>query len=104
MYFARVRTEYIVMSSERLIGSIPRLPLKYPIASRYYQLLFGNKLNFRLVQVFQAHPQLGPIVVEDYAADESFHVYDHPIVRIFERTGPITASRVQRSLTTGLPA
>lgn len=95
---------YIVMSSERLIGSIPKLPLQYPIANRYYHLLFAGKLNFRLVRVFQQHPQLGPIIVHDYPADESFHVYDHPIVRIFRRTGPISAARVRTLLTTGLPA
>ncbi len=94
--------QYIVMSSERLIGSIPKLPLRYPVANRYYQLLFAGKLNFRLVRVFQAHPQLGPVTVEDYSADESFHVYDHPIVRIWRRTGPISAAQVHHLLTTGL--
>jgi uncharacterized membrane protein len=97
------QSNYIVMTSDRLIGSIPKLPLRYPIANRYYQLLFAGKLNFRLERVFQAHPQLGPVTVEDYGADESFHVYDHPIVRIWKRTGPISAARVRALLTSGLP-
>lgn len=87
-------SSYIVMSSERLIGSIPKLPDRYPLTIRYYNLLMDGKLNFRLEKVFQQHPQLGPIVVHDYPADESFHVYDHPIVRIFKRVSPISSARV----------
>lgn len=89
---------YIIMSSERLVASIPKLPARYPIAVRYYQLLAAGKLNFRLVKVFQRHPQLGPIVVHDYPADESFHVYDHPIVRIYRQVRPISAAAVRALL------
>jgi YYY domain-containing protein len=95
--------DYFFMSSERVIGSIPRLPERFPVALRFYDLLFSNKLNFRLAATFEQHPQLGPVVVQDYGADESFHVYDHPFVRIFKRVGPIDASRVRALLTTGLP-
>ena len=97
------RANYIVMSSQRMVGSIPKLPYRYPIAIRYYHLLFGNRLNFRLDRQFQEHPQLGPIVVHDYSADESFHVYDHPNVRVFRRVGGITSAEVKHLLTTGLP-
>jgi hypothetical protein len=46
----------------------PRFPCtgRYPIANRYYDLLFANRLNFRLIKHFQRHPQLGPFVVHDY--------------------------------------
>jgi YYY domain-containing protein len=96
---ALVHAKYITMSSERLVGSIPKLPRRYPIAIRYYHLLFSNRLNFRLIKVYQQHPQLGPIVVHDYPADESFHVYDHPIVRIFERVRPISTAQAVSLLT-----
>jgi len=95
---------YIVISSQRMTNSIPRLPDQYPISTRWYQLLFSNRLNFRLVKQFQEHPQLGPIVVHDYPADESFHVYDHPNVRILERIGPIAPARARQLLTSGLPS
>jgi YYY domain-containing protein len=96
--------QYIIMSSERMVASVPKVPYILPIADRYYQLLFSNRLNFRPAAIFQAHPQLGPLLVHDYPADESFHVYDHPIVRIYRRIGPISAATVHRLLTTGLPA
>jgi len=95
---------YIVMSSQRMVGSIPRIPGRYPIANRYYDLLFANRLNFRLVKHFQQHPQLGPFVVHDYPADESFHVYDHPNVKIFKRVGSIDPKRVAALLYAAVPA
>jgi uncharacterized membrane protein len=98
------QAQYIVMSSERMDRSVKRVPNILPIAYRYYQLLFSNRLNFRLVAHFQQHPQLGPIVVHDYSADESFHVYDHPDVRIFKRVSSISPRRVRTLLTTGLPS
>lgn len=91
---ALVHARYIVISSLRMTATIPKLPATYPITTRYYHLLFAGKLNFRLVKKFQQHPQLGPVVVHDYPADESFHVYDHPLVRIFQRVAPITPARV----------
>jgi YYY domain-containing protein len=97
---ALTRAQYIILSSERMIRSIPRLPSFYPVATRYYDLLQSDKLNFRQVLQFQQHPQLGPIVVHDYPADESFHVYDHPDVRIYKRVSAITSSQVAALLTT----
>ena len=93
-------SQYIILSSERMIRSIPRLPNFYPVATRYYDLLQSDKLNFRQVLQFQQHPQLGPIDVHDYPADESFHVYDHPDVRIYKRVSTITPSQVAALLTT----
>jgi len=43
----------------------------------------------------------GPLVVEDYAADESVHVYDHPDVRIYKRVSDITHTQVVALLTHG---
>ncbi|MDQ2745222.1 MAG: DUF2298 domain-containing protein, partial [Chloroflexota bacterium] len=95
------QNHWLVMSSERMVGSIPKLPDRYPITVRYYRLLFAGRLGYQLVHVFQQHPQLGPIVVHDYGADESFHVYDHPIVRIFRRVRPMPAAQITRLLTAG---
>ncbi|HEX8919255.1 MAG TPA: DUF2298 domain-containing protein [Chloroflexota bacterium] len=88
------QARYLIMSSERMIGSIPKLPDRYPMTVRYYHLLFSNKLNFRLAAHFQQHPQLGPIVVHDYSADESFHVYDHPNVQIFRRVANYSPAKL----------
>ncbi|HEV3311687.1 MAG TPA: DUF2298 domain-containing protein, partial [Chloroflexota bacterium] len=99
LVYALTHDQYIVMSTQRFIDSIPKQPAKYPITTRYYQLLFHNRLNFRLVERFAVHPQLGPWVIDDFPADENFTVFDHADVRIFRRVGPITAARARYLLT-----
>jgi YYY domain-containing protein len=79
-------SDYVILSSNRLYGSIPRLPWRYPITSRYYDLLFQERLGFRLVGTFTSYPGLLGLSINDDAADESFTVYDHPKVLIFEKT------------------
>jgi len=77
--------DYIILSSNRLYGSIPRLPQRYPITTRYYELLFDEKLGFRLQKTFTSYPGLFGLTIVDDRADESFTVYDHPKVLIFEK-------------------
>ena len=73
----------VVISSQRLLNSIPKLPDRYPMTIRYYDLLFAGKLGFKLAAHFDNHPNLVGITLDDTSADESFSVYDHPPVWIF---------------------
>lgn len=75
----RVRdADYIILASNRLYRTIPRLPQRYPMSTRYYESLFSGDLGFEKVAEFTAYPHLGPFVFADDDADESFTVYDHP--------------------------
>ena len=78
----------IIMASDRLDKSIPRLPCRYPLTIHYYQLLFGGQLGFHLAAQFENHPNLLGITIIDSNADESYSVFDHPTVRIFVRDNP----------------
>jgi YYY domain-containing protein len=77
--------DYIVLSTNRLYGAIPRLPERYPMSTKYYQLLFAGELGFEKVAQFTTYPRLGPFVFNDDSADESFTVYDHPKPIIFQK-------------------
>ncbi len=89
----------VVISSKRLLDSIPRMPDRYPMTTRYYQLLFAGDLGFHLAAHFEAHPNLLGITFDDSGADESFSVFDHPSVWIFERTGAgLGAQQIQTAL------
>ncbi len=109
-------TDYIVLSSSRLYGSIMTVPEKYPITNKYYQSLFDGSLGFTKVAEFTSRPNItipfiklcltppfshygiisykdqvckeGISFVDDYA-DEVFTVYDHPKVIIFRKTKQI---------------
>lgn len=93
----------VVISSQRLLRSIPRLPSRYPMTIRYYQLLFEGKLGFHLAATFQAQPSFLGLTWDDRGADESFSVYDHPPVWIFVRDGAgLTAGQINAELVQGV--
>jgi YYY domain-containing protein len=97
----------VVISSQRLLRSIPKLPDRYPMTTRYYQLLFAGKLGFTLAAHVENQPHLLGITLNDSGADESFSVYDHPPVWIFVRSGAgLTKQQILTELTSGvsLPA
>ena len=78
--------DYIVLATPRLYGAVRRLPWRYPVEIRYYELLFQEKLGFELAYSATSYPGLWGKVFLDDDADESFSVYDHPKVLIYEKT------------------
>lgn len=102
--------DYIVLTSNRLYASIPRLPQRYPLAIEYYRALFNGELGFELAADFHQFTQIGPLAFNDQempqplrrfastqgsvpwvqvpypTAEEAFSVYDHPRVLIFKKT------------------
>jgi len=82
--------DYVALSTNRLYASIPNLPERYPMSTRYYDLLFAGKLGFEKVKDFETPPRLGPLVFPDQAADESFTVYDHPKPIVFRKMRDLT--------------
>lgn len=76
--------DYIVINSRRLYGTLLHLTDKYPITSRYYQQLFQGQLGYQKVAEFSSYPQLLGLTINDDRSEESFQVYDHPKVMIFQ--------------------
>jgi hypothetical protein len=77
--------DYLVLASQRLVDSIPRLPQAYPIATTYYAELLSGRLGFERVARFEVRPRLGPWVIDDSVAQEDFRVYDHPEVEVWRK-------------------
>ena len=90
------QADYVILATNRLYGSIPRLPQRYPITTRYYELLFDEKLGFRLIKSFTSYPGLFGLTIVDDRADESFTVYDHPKVLIFQKERDLTDEEFDR--------
>jgi 4-amino-4-deoxy-L-arabinose transferase-like glycosyltransferase len=103
------QADYLFLASNRLYGSIPRLPDRYPLTTAYYRALFAGELGFELAAEFTSYPTLGPLTFPDQErpfplmapvtstqgdrlpvplpeAEESFSVYDHPDCLIFRKT------------------
>ena len=112
--------DYLVLSSNRLYASIPRLPTRYPLTTEYYRLLLGGQLGFDLVASFVSYPSLGscqfpdqempftltqpehtnarPCEVSLPPAEEAFSVYDHPTVLVFRKSDSYSASAIDALL------
>ncbi len=90
--------DYIILSSDRLYKSIPRLPMRYPMTTLYYKALFDGRLGFHLVAEFASPPGILGLQFNDESAEEAFHVYDHPYVRIFEKGSDYSEKRVREIL------
>jgi YYY domain-containing protein len=105
-------TDYIVISSNRFYDSLARNPGRWPMTVDYYNALFSGELGFEVAAVFQETFELGPLRVSDqhlptmnapawlneFEAEEAFHVYDHPVVFVFRKTDEYTPTTTRRLL------
>ncbi len=112
------QADYIVLSSQRAAWSMPRIPLTFPLTTRYYEALFNEELGFELINEFHTTIDIGPLFISDVggeigwgeppqigwpppselAAEEAFSVYDHPPVWIFKKTDDYNRANVEAIL------
>lgn len=111
--------DVIAISSQRALWSTPRLPLTYPLTTRYYEALFNGELGFELTAQFHADLRIGPLTISDtggklgwralptigwpppsdfWSAEEAFSVYDHPPVWIFTKRADYDPQQVRAVL------
>ena len=58
--------DYLVFFSNRLYGTIPRLPERYPVSTAYYRLMFSKQLGYTQMDVQTSYPSLfGVALVDD---------------------------------------
>jgi uncharacterized membrane protein len=94
------QTDYITISSNRFYDSYSRIPARWPMSNEYYDALFSGELGFEVAEIFESYAEVGPIEWKDqvlptddlpgwlneFEAEEAFHVYDHPVVFVFRKT------------------
>lgn len=86
--------DYIVFQTKRLYGAVTRAPEKFPLTTNYFYQLFAGDFGYTLVQEFASRPSLFGWEAPDELADESFSVYDHPKVLIFQNTGKLSEEEI----------
>ncbi|NLS76614.1 MAG: tetratricopeptide repeat protein [Chloroflexi bacterium] len=89
------RSDYIVLATPRLYGAIRRLPWRYPVELKYYELLFTERLGFELAHTAMSYPSIWGLTFVDDAADESFSVYDHPKVLIYQKVRDLPEQEIR---------
>ena len=86
--------EYIVIVSRRNYGAVYDLATLFPQAVCYYRSVFDGSIGYRLVARFSNYPHLGPFIWNTDAAEETFQVFDHPNVYIFERDRALSSEQI----------
>jgi YYY domain-containing protein len=110
--------DYLIITSNRQYGAIPRVPARYPLTTAYYRALFDcpepeyvpncgadmkagqgvDELGYELIASFEDDPRIGPIQFDDQYAEEAFTVYDHPKVMVFKKTDGFSAAAMTKLL------
>ena len=116
-------SDYLVIYSNRLYGTVTRLPDRYPLMIGYYHALFTGQLGYEPVFIGTSYlnlmgfsfkedtftrsnlPDPGILHNKDRSwgvnagfADESFSVYDHPKVMIFENISRLSDTQINESI------
>lgn len=108
-------SDYLIIGTNRRYDSHSRNPIRWPLTNRYYDALFAGDLGYEIVATFEETFELGPFKVSDqylptykaagipawlneFEAEEAFHVYDHPVVYILKRSPDYDGQRVREIL------
>lgn len=87
------QADYLIVPSRRVFANHQRLPEKFPLTAKYYQLLFSGKLGFKLIKEFSPF-NLSLVSYHfsfsDESAEETWSVFDHPVIRIYQKTERLT--------------
>ena len=119
--------DYLTQYSNRLYGTVSRLPDRYPVSREFYRLLFSGELGYTLDAHFTSYPNLigvgfvddtfrrpdlpppgdlseaqpYPVSINFGYADESFSVYDHPKVLVFRNAERLSPDEILRRIEEG---
>ncbi|MFQ3534306.1 MAG: DUF2298 domain-containing protein [Aggregatilineales bacterium] len=109
--------DYITISSNRFYDSLSRLPTRFPMSIAFYDALFKGELGYDLVAVFNNSFEIfglpisdqhlpfyaSPAWLNEFEAEEAFHVYDHPAVLIFKKNSERYASERVAAVLNSVP-
>ncbi len=90
------QAEYIVIASQKLTDSIPRMPHRYPFTISYYEGLYDGTLGFDKVAEFTRPLRFLGFPISTRSAEEAFSVYDHPPVTIYKKSSRYDAEALVR--------
>lgn len=74
---------YILVPSRRIFKN--QNNLSFPFCHRYYTHLFDQSLGFSLIKTFYRSTSL---LLDPEFAEETWTVFDHPTIRLFQKTSP----------------
>lgn len=96
------RADYFIVQSRRMYKNHQRLPNMFPITSNFYDQLFNKNLGFVKIQEFSSYPrfEIGnwKFSLPDEEAEETWSVFDHPVIRIYKKVNRLTTRDYEKIL------
>ena len=90
--------DWLALQTPRIYAAIGRVPRKYPLTWKLFRQLFAGKLGYKLAADFTSRPKLFGVSFPDELADESFTVYDHPKVLVFQNVERLSQAEMMSRL------
>lgn len=95
-YFARKKvidglfeSDYFIIQSRRVFLNHQQARKQFPKTAHFYDMLFAGELGFEQIKKFNSYPRLslGKLSIEfpDENAEETWSVFDHPVIRVFKK-------------------
>ena len=65
----------------------------FPETASFYDKLFNGKLGFKQIKTVHSYPKLSlfgfKIEFPDETAEETWSVFDHPVIRVFKKNAQL---------------
>lgn len=79
--------QYIILESPKVYHTITRLKTYYPYTASWYESLTHGQEGFVRIATFTSYPRLGSFFIDDSNAEETWTVFDHPTITIYQKSG-----------------
>lgn len=81
-------SNYFIVQSRRIYMNHQRLPNQFPQTAKFYNSLFSGSLGFSEIVELNSFPKLGSLEINDEKGEETWSVFDHPVIRIYQKVHP----------------
>lgn len=89
------KSDYFIIQSRRVFLNHQRLSNLFPKTARFYNALFNGTLGFEEIKEIHSFPSIPipglTIEFPDEEAEETWSVFDHPVIRIFQKGVNLTS-------------
>lgn len=96
------KSDYFIIQSRRLFANHAQMPHIYPRLTNFYTALFNGSLGFEEVKRFNSFPSLTfgnkSLVFPDEGFEETWSVFDHPVIRIYKKTKSLSELEYEKIL------
>lgn len=94
-------SDYFIIQSRRVFLNHQRARYRFPKTAKFYNYLFSGNLGYEQIKTFTSYPNLGfdkyKIEFPDEQAEETWSVFDHPVIRIFKKVRPADRSEYEKA-------